>query len=418
MSKNTLLVLVVLFGVLFCQMDEECFADAAAELAQANKYRLMAYYEVPEDQKSTYYGQAEQMYKSIVQNYPGTDTALHAQKDLVTLYILLERPADRQTALGKLKSDFVAHPKLPTALHWIARRNENPENLASDKYQVSEDIYQYIIDHHPDSNQAAKAPLDILKGQTLSYIDSGNDTAAEATIDKMITDFAGHRRLPAVLLRIADFDPFGEHPLQKKIYQKIIQHCPDSKQAKFARFGIYRFDITESIRAGNHSAVQTKLNIVQADFSEGDCLKMVGFTATDYYRRATEYEGQGLEAQAADYFQKAAAKADIVLSASDNSHTPPSVYDVLGDCYRRLGQYAKSIQCYQKLADDYPDYEMAWHALFMVGRNYQSMQKEGLISKSEANTKTKAAYQRLVDTHPDCQAAKAAQHWLDRNNSR
>ena len=418
MVKRLFFTSLVLVGLLVLVIADKCLAGAAAELAQAKKYRHMAFYEVPNNQKSRYYGQAEQMYKSIVQNYSGTDTALQAQRDLVTLYILLERPADRQTALNKLKSDFATHPKLPAALYFIARRNENTENPAGDKYQVSRDIYQYIIDYYPDSNQAAKAPLSILCGQALSYIDNGNYTAAEATIDKLISNFASHPRLPAVLFHMAYFDQFGKHPLQKKIYQKIIQHCPGTKQAKFARFCIPRFNIAEAIRAGDHSVVQTKLDIVKTNFSQESYLEIAGFTATDYYRRASEYQSQGLESQAADYFQRAAAKADIVLSASDNSRIHPSIYNVMGDCYRRLGQYAKSIQCYQKVVDDHRKFKRAWHAQFMIGRNYQSMAKEGLIAKSEAKIQIKAAYQQLTESYPDCKAAKVAQRWLNRNNSK
>jgi hypothetical protein len=35
-----------------------------------------------------------------------------------------------------------------------------------------------------------------------------------------------------------------------------------------------------------------------------------------------------------------------------------------------------------------------------------------VISKSEANAKTKAAYEQLLANYPDCKAATAAQNWL------
>ena len=421
MIRKIIFTSLILTCLLFTTIAEECFAGAAEELAQAKVHRRMAYYEVPEDLKSTYYGQAEQMYESVVQNYPGTDTALQAQRDLVILYILLEKPADRQTALGKLKSDFATNPKLPAALHWIARNSESLEVRAADKYEVAKSIYQYIIDHCPDSNHAAQTPLDILRGQALSFIDAGNDAAAEATIDKMITDFAGHRRLSSILYSVAKrYEELSKHPQSNTLYQKVIQHCPGSKHAARARMDIRKVNIAQLIQAGDNTAAETEVDSLIADPPTAVHLgDVVARSGQEYYRQGLQYESQGLEAQARACFEKAAATwQKVTLEEAVKVDVAQYSYYLWGDCCRRLGWYAESIQHYQKLADDYPDYKTLWHGLFMIGRNYQSMAKEGLIAKSEANTKTKAAYQRLTETHPDCKAARAANRWLERENSR
>ena len=423
MVRKSIFTTLILVGLVVFAIAEDCFAGAAAELAQAKKYRQMAFYEVLNNQKSTYYGQTEQMYKSIVQNYQDTDTALQAQRDLVTLYILLERPVDRQAALNKLKSDFATHPKLPAALHIIARRNESPENPASDKYQVSKSIYQYLINHYPSSTSASKAPLDILRGQTFSFIDAGNDTAAEATIDKMITDFAGHPRLAATLYSTANmkkFEALGKYGPQSRLYQKIVQHCAGSKYADKAKLDIHRLNIAQLIQAGDSTAAETQLNSLIADFPRAVHLAdVVAMSAQEYYNQGMKYERQGLDTQAMTYFEKAAATCEkVTLEQAKEENVTEHSYYFWGDCCRKLGRYAESIQHYQKLADDYPDYRMAWDALFMVGRNYQKMAKEGLIAKSEAKASTTAAYQQLIESYPDCMAAKAAQRWLNRNTPR
>jgi len=72
MVKKLLLILLVLSGLMFSQIAEQCFADASAQLQQARWYR-----------KSGYYEPAREIYQSIVQNYPGTDYALQAQGGLI-----------------------------------------------------------------------------------------------------------------------------------------------------------------------------------------------------------------------------------------------------------------------------------------------------------------------------------------------
>jgi len=62
MIKNILFAALFLFGLLLCQMPGVCFADAAAQLEQAEKCEETGKYE-----------EAEAMYKQIVTEYPGTD---------------------------------------------------------------------------------------------------------------------------------------------------------------------------------------------------------------------------------------------------------------------------------------------------------------------------------------------------------
>ncbi len=87
-----------------------------------------------------------------------------------------------------------------------------------------------------------------------------------------------------------------------------------------------------------------------------------------------------------------------------------------GQAYRKLGQYGKSAACYQRIADNYPESRLAGHSLFMVGRNYEELKKAGAVSESEADAKTKAAYEQLLEDYPDCKAAAIARRWLTNNS--
>jgi outer membrane protein assembly factor BamD (BamD/ComL family) len=89
-----------------------------------------------------------------------------------------------------------------------------------------------------------------------------------------------------------------------------------------------------------------------------------------------------------------------------------------GDYYCKVGKYEDSLRCFEKVTESYSDYKFAWYALFMVGRNFESMKNLGLISESEADPKIKAAYQKLVSKWPGSNNAEYAQTWLNEHNSK
>ena len=179
-NKKTLLVSLVSFGLLF-GIAEDCLADVAAQLAQA---------EACGNNKD--YNCAETIYTDIVQNYPGSNEALAAQRELTGLYIDMGNDAKAREALEKLIADFSEHPGLPGALSYIATRYR-----WSSKYEEAASIYQQIIQQYPDSSYAEMAQFEFPKMDVLSLvewgIEDGNDAEAQAAIDNLIADFDGHQ---------------------------------------------------------------------------------------------------------------------------------------------------------------------------------------------------------------------------------
>ncbi len=56
------------------------------------------------------------------------------------------------------------------------------------------------------------------------------------------------------------------------------------------------------------------------------------------------------------------------------------------------GNYAHAQTQIQKVVDDYPQYEHAWHAQFTIGRCYDVLKD--------------TAYKQLLEKYPDCPAAE------------
>ena len=141
--------------------------------------------------------------------------------------------------------------------------------------------------------------------------------------------------------------------------------------------------------------------------------------AEQYYTEAFRMEEKGDASGAKGNLQKAAGLWQMAIdNLPTDAKAMPQACCWAGDCYHTLREYEKSRGCFQKVVDGYPEYRYAWHALYMVGRNYQDMGNSGLISKSEADTKTKAAYQQLLEKYPNCEVADEVRQWLSGRDSK
>ncbi len=125
-------------------------------------------------------------------------------------------------------------------------------------------------------------------------------------------------------------------------------------------------------------------------------------------------------------FQMAAGIWEKVAERFPGSDIIPQALNRAGECHKKLGEYGRSIDCYQNVftlcaqkgVDDYPDYNLGWNALFLIGRNYEEMKELGIVAESQADTLITAAYEHLVERYPDCMAAGIARRWLSRHKSR
>jgi pentatricopeptide repeat protein len=134
-----------------------------------------------------------------------------------------------------------------------------------------------------------------------------------------------------------------------------------------------------------------------------------------YYNKAIQLENDGLESQARDRFTKAMTIWERLIVEMPQSDVTPYAYNSAADCYGKLGQHEKAIEYYRKIVDNWPRYQYAWNAQFMIGHTYEELNETGVISKSEVDPKIKAAYEQLLERYPGCIAAEIARYWLSHN---
>ena len=345
-------------------------------------------------------------YQYVVDHWPGDEKhAAWSQGGIALSYIDLGNSAAAQAAIDKLFAEFSGNEHLAEAVDKIAYHYRELK-----QYEKAIQYYQYILDHWPGSKYAMWSQT----GLALLHIDLGNSAAAQATINKLLSDFSGNEGLVEEVHHIAyHYRQLKNYEKAKQYYQYVLDHWPEANP--------YAIWSQSGIGASNAGLGETKtadavIEKLFTDFSgHPDLAEQVLQVGEPYYDEAFRKQGEGLDSQAKEYFRKALAIHEIVKNRVPGYVMAADTCCWTGASYRALGEYEKSIECYQKVVDDYPSYHMAWNAQFIVGRNYEELKKSGAVSKSEADTKIKAAYEQLLENDPDCPAAKPARDWLSRH---
>jgi len=355
--------------------------------------------------------EAIKTYQYVVDHWPTNEYGMWSQMGVAKSNVEAGNYDAAKPALDKLVQNYAGHPGLAEALERIALQYRK-----AGKFAEAKGLYQKIVQTDPNGVFGGRGRVKISEMDVLSTIVYGNDAAAETAINSFIVNFAGDAAVPAALTDIAwEYEKAGKYQQAKNVYQKIIECYPDNFRAGKAFIEITKGQILDFVKAGQDDKVSPEIDKLVAAFPNHaflpDALCQI---AENYYKKASQIEGP----QRRDYFQKAAEIYERIINVlSESRNCVPQACYYAGDCYRELREYAKAIQCYQKVVDSYPTYGMAWSALFEVGYSYQQMTGAGLILKSEADAKAMAAYEQLLAKYPDCKAASAARSWLSRQQS-
>ena len=174
MKKKTLLISPVLSVVLLFLAAGACFAVTSELLLQAETYREQGQYE-----------QAEAIYLQVVTEYPDSDEAFIAQKQLTVIYALLAKESEAQAAMAKLLADFSEREYLPHAVHEIVEKcgKSRDDQMI---WQVCRDMLQATA----SGNNAIWSKM----GLAILDICLGDQVAAQRHIDSLITEYSEDER--------------------------------------------------------------------------------------------------------------------------------------------------------------------------------------------------------------------------------
>jgi TolA-binding protein len=355
-----------------------CLADAVSELAQANSHM-----------KTLQYQQAAAEYKTITTNYPGSDYALKAQKNLAVTYIRMQKLVEPQDAIDKLQTDFAGYPDLPAALYDIAGWYKNIlHEKRFRQYQKAKVIYQQIMANYPENELAQKSQGCIHQLDVLMQIESGDISAAKQATERLKTDFAESPELPRLLWQIAQkYERLLNLDNANSLYLYVAQNYPDQQLGRISQWDADKNNIISLFSQNQDSQAQTALDTLISDLQQNPSVP--GGRILKKIAHRGEVFGK--------YSQAAAIYPLIGQLYPDGrwaSNVPLDLVkcQILADIH--AGNYTTAQAAADKLEADYPGYKYLQHVFSRIAEQYK--QRAQLLERQGQNTDAQADFQRAI----------------------
>ena len=268
MSTKTLLIASVLSAFLLFMSTGLFFADASELLEQAESYQEKGNYE-----------QAEAIYLQIITDYPGTDYALEAQKQLTLIYIATDRQQQADASFGQLVTDFYEHPGISQAVWQIAKGYEQTE-----EYDKALELHQYNVQQFTPDKHAMWSQTEVV----YFNINSGENAAADAAFEKLLTLFSSQPTLPKEIHQIAmKYDSLERYKKALELYQYNVKHSSkDDMYTMWSQVGI----VKSHIRDANDAAADEACDKLLSLFSDQESLPKEVYQIADVYSKAERYD--------------------------------------------------------------------------------------------------------------------------------
>lgn len=349
--------------------------------------------------------EACELYQYVVDNWPDAEHALWSHVGLAISSLSRGDIEAADEAADKLLADFYTDDRSAVAECLLADEYRN-----SRRHEEARQLYRFVADRWPDTEHAFWSQM----GLAISSIALGDERAAQDAVEKLVTEFSKDKNVPqAIRETVQQYRRQFQFENAEQVYQYasgILNNRPESEQTVWSRAAALVSDIALG-KVGNVQAAIDDL-IAESENDPGlpDAIFQIG---QQYYHDAFLSENQGLDAEAGDRFTTAIA---IWERLSDKLPELPQlaaqVHNFTAISYHRMCQHDQAIRHFRTVAYQYPDYEYADYAQFMVGRIYQQLKRLGQLSDSEAVPEMKLAYSNLVSRYPNSKATGPAQRVL------
>jgi len=313
---------------------------------------------------------ANEIDQYVLSAWPETDVALLGQMDIAKYYVDQGNDPKAQPAIDKLLRDFSGNPLIARAVHDIAQHYR-----WSGKYEKANRLYQYVVTNWPNAEHALWARADLIK----SYLALGDDPNAEAAVEGLLANFTDNPLIARAIHDTAyEYRKLEKYDRADQLDQFVIENWPEDEQAMWAKMDMAKTNILLE----NDALVEATIDTLIAECSDNAHLSRVIFTfGEEYYNKAYAMENEGLSGEAKNYFSKAIAIFEKVITELPPHETYTGyAQHLLNDCYRRFG-------------DKYCGAYVVWHTL-----NYYGLTKpiDLIVKEMQLDKKDSVSIYELV----------------------
>jgi len=307
---------ISLIALLIPLMVTGCFADATADLKQAETY-----------QKAT------------------DKNALLAQSGLAISYEASGDKNAAKAAYERLLADLTQHEVTAEDIYWIAKTF----NWAKQSNRAA-GVHRYNVERFPGKEHALWSQVEVI----FHHIRSGNESASDTEVDRFLSIFAGHPALPRDVYNVAkEYDKAGRHRRADELYQHVLDNRPIDEDiyarisASMAYMGL-----------GDDANALAVTHSLIADFHDRPDLPQAVFRmAEECFRRENH--------------QRPIELWELILSEYSERYDTSEIPFLLGTCYEATDNWQTAVQYYKQVVEEYPNTRHAYLVPHQIGLLYR-----------------------------------------------
>ncbi len=317
MARKQLLLMLALAAVLVSAASVVGADDLAAQEKMAERLCI-----------KKQFAQAEQVYLRIIEQATDSEERFFFARKLAAVLAVQEK----KQALGKatvegILTDYADHTRLPHAIHAVA---ENCYEFGNAK--KAKDIYQQILQEQPVRGDS----IWLVMGQAVADTYAGDDDAAWANIEKLLSDYSTDSRTAEAIGQVA-WCCRKKKDWQKArvLYRHVVDHWPNNERTIYSQRGI----ILTSIELDDDPNAAIERERLIADYSQHeDYVKIVADVAEAYRDNRKFKESRDLHRHIVETFpgshaamlsQRGAILSSIGLG--DDPNTEAGIEHLLSD---------------------------------------------------------------------------------------
>jgi tetratricopeptide (TPR) repeat protein len=347
------------------------------------------------------YADSKTIYEKIVVNCPNSSQYYFARVWIIGADYWLNDYNEAHKGIENLKKDF------PDKLLLQKTFRELGDSLYHKyDYQEAKTLYGYALSYGKISEEYENAKFKSTScDQKLGNVPIENVENAAKTLISEYPDDSNIAKSVSMVANI--FKEDNNYEKAGQFYQIIVN---DSNNAEPA-IQLTSLNICKLIDSGDLNTAEAMLNNFVADFNNTSLLaEEIHQIGAKYYGRAYNFEKEGRNDKAKEYYKKAIATWEKIVTQlpASTSYTPRACYAIAFSCFDDTSEYEKAIEYCQKVISNWPTYEDAGQVQFLLGNYYERLAKAGLISESQAAPIIEQAYEMLIEKYPNCDKVKNA----------
>jgi TolA-binding protein len=199
---------------------------------------------------------ARTVYQYVVDNWPKRDRTVYSQRGVILCSVARGDDAAAEAGVQKLLMDYADSKYMAEIVRSIAA-----DYYRKGKLQPAVTLHQYVVDKHPQTLEALWCQRDI----ALCCIDAANGEATEAALQKLVTGFAEHDRLPEALADVGEhYRRKGNLQNARRIHRHVVRQFPGSSEAIQSQ----RNAILSSIGLNDESQIEGDIHTLLTQFAK------------------------------------------------------------------------------------------------------------------------------------------------------